>query len=205
MTPAAPEPETRDKILAAAHTVFLRHGSANARTQDIADEAGVNKALLHYYFGTKADLARAVLAKAHAELFPGIFGILADPTRDIDTKVRGIVEYEIDFLSRQPYLPGFVASELHTNPELLAEIMARMGPPPLGVLQQQINEEAAAGRMRPYPAPQFVISLIAALVFPFVMRPMLERLFLHQEGGFTAFLAERRRTLADFFLAGLRP
>lgn len=196
---------TRDRILDAAHTVFVRQGSANARTQEVADEAGVNKALLHYYFGTKEALAGAVFTRAQRELFPKVFAILGDPAVDIERKVRSIVEFYIDFLQRHPYLPGFIAAEVHANPERITEVVGRLGPPPLSVLQSQLDAEAAAGRMREIHAPQLVISLLAALVFPFVMRPVLEKLIFRHEGGFKAFLTERRRTLADFFLAGLRP
>jgi AcrR family transcriptional regulator len=52
MSTSPADQETRGKILDAAHTVFLRKGTAGSRTQEIADEAGVNKALVHYYFGT---------------------------------------------------------------------------------------------------------------------------------------------------------
>jgi len=71
--------ETRERILAAAHTVFLRKGTAGSRTQEIATEAGVNKALVHYYFGTKAALADAIFERALGEIAPKIFGILSDP------------------------------------------------------------------------------------------------------------------------------
>src|ERR687898_476376 len=90
---AAPkaDQETRERILDAAHTVFLRRGTANSRTQEIAAEAGVNKALVHYYFGTKAALADAIFERALGTLLPRIFGILADPTRSIEEKVPAIV------------------------------------------------------------------------------------------------------------------
>ena len=199
------EPETRARILAAAHKVFIRTGTAAARTQEIADEAGVNKALLHYYFGTKEALAREVFGEAQRQLFPALFGILADPARTVERKVRDLVDFEIGFLSERPYLPGFIATEMHTNPERMAAVIGSLGPPPLGLFQQQLNEEHAAGRMRQVDARQFVVTLLASIVFPFVMRPALEKFVLAGRGGtFKQFLAERQKTLADFFLAGLR-
>src|SRR5919201_815469 len=76
--------ETRERILDAAHRIFLRKGTAGSRTQEIAAEAGVNKALVHYYFGTKAALADAIFERALGTLMPRIFGILADPDRGIE-------------------------------------------------------------------------------------------------------------------------
>src|ERR671911_560716 len=101
---ASAERETRERILDAAHAVFLRKGTANSRTQEIANEAGVNKALVHYYYGTKAALADAVFERALAALMPLVFGILADENRTIEQKVREIVRVQIDFHSARPYL-----------------------------------------------------------------------------------------------------
>lgn len=201
----AVESETRAKILTAAHHVFLRLGTANARTQDIADEAGVNKALLHYYFGTKEALAREVFGTAQSQLFPKIFAILGDPARTIEQKVRDLVDFEIAFLSERPYLPGFIATEMHTNPDRMTAMITRLGTPPIEVLQQQLDSEHAAGRIRAIDAKQFVVTLLASIVFPFVMRPALEKFVLGRDESFKLFLAERQRTLAEFFLAGLRP
>ena len=197
--------ETRDRILAAAHRVFQRKGTAKARTQEVADEAGVNKALLHYYFGTKEALAREVFVDAQRQLFPRLFEILGDPARSVEQKVRDLVDFEIGFLSDHPWLPGYVAAEMHTNPERMSERIANAGPLPLAVFQGQLDAAHACGHMRAMDAPQLVVTLLASIVFPFVMRPALEKLILPRHASFKAFLADRRLTLADFFLAGLRP
>lgn len=203
---ARSEPETRAKILAAAHAVFIRQGTAGARTQEIADEAGVNKALLHYHFGTKEALAREVFTDAQRQLFPQIFAILGDPARSIEQKVRDVVDFEIGFLAERPYLPGFIATEMHTHPDRMAALLGRMGPPPMRPFQKQLADAHAAGRIRKVDVRQFVVTLIASIVFPFVMRPAIERIILADGNrSFKRFLDERRRTLADFILAGLRP
>jgi AcrR family transcriptional regulator len=196
--------ETRDRILDAAHAVFLRRGTALARTQEIADEAGVNKALLHYYFGTKDALAAAVFERAAGEIFPRIFAILlSDAT--IEDKVRQIVGTYIDFLSPRPYLVGYILTELHSNPERPQQMFAGRGPVPLDVLRRQIDERAAAGTMRPIPAEQFVANLISLVVFPFAARPAFGLLLGLDDTRFATFLDERKRSLPEFFLNALRP
>src|SRR5215470_18834221 len=67
---------TEQRILDAAHAVFVRRGTAGARMQEIAREAGVNQALLHYYFRTKDQLARAAFARAAAEFLPAVIDVL---------------------------------------------------------------------------------------------------------------------------------
>jgi len=194
-----------ERILDAAHTVFLQKGTASSRTQEIADEAGVNKALVHYYFGTKAALADAIFERALGTIMPRIFGILADPSRTIETKVPAIVREQIDFHSTRPYLAGYLVSELYAQPDRVAGVIARHGTVPLDVIRRQLRDAARAGTMRPISAEQFVVNLMGLLIFPFAIRPALGALLSLDATRWRAFLAERRRLLPDFFMAGLRP
>jgi AcrR family transcriptional regulator len=199
------EQETRERILDAAHTVFLRKGTASSRTQEIAAEAGVNKALVHYYFGTKAALADAIFERALAQITPRIFGILADPERSIEEKIPAIVREQIVFHSERPYFAGYMVSELHAEPERIVRLMARRGKVPLDVLRRQLREAAAAGSMRRISAEQFVANMMGLLIFPFAIRLALCQLLSLDEAGWRAFLDDRRRILPDFILSGLRP
>jgi TetR/AcrR family transcriptional regulator len=206
-TPAddqAGERETRERILDAAHAVFLRRGTAASRTQEIADEAGVNKALVHYYFGTKAALADAIFERALSTLTPLIFGILADPTRSIEQKVRDIVREQIDFHLARPYVAGYMISEMHGQPQRMAALMARRGGPPLDVIGRQLRQAAKAGLMRAISPKQFVVNMMGLLIFPFALRPGLSLLLGLDPSGWAAFMEERKRLLPDFILAGLR-
>lgn len=203
--PAQADRETRERILDAAHAVFLRKGTAASRTQEIADEAGVNKALVHYYFGTKAALADAIFERALGTLAPLMFGILADEKRSIEQKVRDIVREQIDFHSAHPYLASYMVSEMHAEPARIATLMAKRGSPPRDVLRRQIREAVKAGTMRPISADQFIVNLMGLLVFPFALRPGLSALLGIEPSGWAAFMEERKRLLPDFILAGLRP
>ncbi|MBA3316881.1 MAG: TetR/AcrR family transcriptional regulator [Gemmatimonadales bacterium] len=205
VTPPADQ-ETRDRILDAAHIVFTRKGTASSRTQEIAAQAGVNKALVHYYFGTKAALADAIFARALGTLMPRIFGILADPDRSIEEKVPAIVREQIDFQSARPYFAGYMVSELHAEPERITRLMARQGGRvPLDVIRRQLREGARAGKFRRISPEQFVANLMGLLIFPFAIRPALCELLGFDTPRWHAFLEERRRLLPDFFMAGLRP
>jgi TetR/AcrR family transcriptional regulator len=207
-TPPAPDPadqETRERILNAAHTVFLRKGTASSRTQEIAAEAGVNKALVHYYFGTKAALADAIFERALGTLMPRIFGILADPGRSIEEKVPAIVREQIDFHSTRPYFAGYLLSELHAQPQRIARLIVRNGRVPLDVIRRQLREAAKAGTIRRISAEQFVVNLMGLLIFPFAIRPALGEMLSLDATRWRAFVEERRRLLPDFFMAGLRP
>ncbi len=203
---AKPDLETRDRILDAAERVFTRKGTAASRTQEIAAEAGVNKALVHYYFGTKAALADAIFERALGTLMPRIFGILADPSRTIEEKVPAIVGEQIEFQSARPYFAGYMVAELHSEPDRIARLMARRGGRiPLDVIRRQLKEGAKAGRYRLMSAEQFVASMMGLIIFPFAIRPALCELLGLDAVQWRAFIEERRRLLPDFFMAGLRP
>ena len=204
---AAPKPdlETRERILDAAHTIFVRKGTASSRTQEIAAEAGVNKALVHYYFGTKAALADAIFERALGSLMPRIFGILADPSRSIEDKVPDIVREQIDFHSTRPYFAGYLLSELHAQPQRISRLIVRNGRVPLDVIRRQLQQAAKAGTIRRISAEQFVVNLMGLLIFPFAIRPALGEMLALDASRWRAFIEERRRLLPDFFMAGLRP
>src|SRR5215471_12623212 len=89
--PPARDRDTEQRILDAAHVVFIRRGTAGARMQEIAEEAGVNKALLHYYFRNKGRLGEAVFGRVATGMFARLTGIMAGDA-DIETKVRQVVE-----------------------------------------------------------------------------------------------------------------
>ena len=203
--PESADRETRERILDAAHAVFLKKGTAGSRTQEIADEAGVNKALVHYYFGTKAALADAIFDRSMGAIMPRIFGILADDERSLEQKVHDITREQIDFHSSRPYLAGYVVSELHAEPERVAAVFRKRGGPPLDVLRKQLREAAKSGRIRAISAEQFVVNLMGLLVFPFALRPALSILVGIEPSGWPAFMEERKRVVPEFILAGLRP
>lgn len=204
--------DTERKILDAAHRVFLRTGTAGARTQEIAAEAGVNSALLHYYFRSKERLAEAVFRRAAGELFPAVAGVLLSD-RPLEQKVRDVVTCELDQLSRTPYLPAYVISELAHHPERIEQLLALVTgsqPESLGQrvrrrIEAQIRAEVKAGRMRPIAAEQFLVNLLSMCIFPFAAQPMFAALLGLDGEHFTRFIRERKRVLPDFFMNALRP
>ncbi|WP_412069157.1 TetR/AcrR family transcriptional regulator [Rubrivirga sp. IMCC43871] len=201
---------TRDRILEAAHRVFLRRSVAAARTQEIADEAGVNKALLHYYFRTKEGLADAVFLRAAAGLFPQLLGALASdlPLRD---KLQAAINVEMDALEGDPFLPGYILCELRTDPARLSALLHETLPVEqvraqvFGVVQAQIDAEVAAGRLRPITSQQLVVTLMSLLLFPHAAAHMLEVAAGLGADAQAALSRWRRENLADFVLRGFAP
>src|SRR6185295_10050281 len=113
---------TEQRILDAAHAVFLRRGTAGARMQEIAAEAGVNQALLHYYFRSKDRLSQAAFERAAAQFMPAAIGVLASDA-PLEAKVARIIDLELSHLARAPYLPGYIISEVTHHPERARQLI----------------------------------------------------------------------------------
>jgi TetR/AcrR family transcriptional regulator len=204
--------ETERRILDAAHAVFVRAGTAGARTLEIAKEAGVNPALLHYYFRTKERLAEAVFRRAAGQLLPAVVRILGSDA-PLEDKVEQVVQVELQFLSKAPYLPAYILSELAHHPDRAPQLIAAVtGEVPVAigthlrsVLATQIDARVRDRTMHPISPDQFAVNLLALCVFPFAARPLFMALFGIDEKGFEQFIDRRRRELAPFFLRALRP
>jgi TetR/AcrR family transcriptional regulator len=206
------ERDTEDRILDAAHTVFLRRGTAGARMQEVADEAGVNKALLHYYFRSKDQLAQAVFQRALGQLLPQAMDILRSEV-EIETKVRDIVELEVEILRRNAFLPGYLLGELTHHPERVREIfeslvgmkLGQLGEEVRGTLRAQLREGFREGRMREIGPEDFMMNLISMAIFPFAAQPLLRLVLDVDEEAFDALMERRKERLPEFFLNALRP
>jgi AcrR family transcriptional regulator len=200
-----PDPSTPDRILDAAHRVFLRRGTAGARTQEIAAEAGVNKALVHYYFGTKEALAEAVFQRVASVFLPSLFGVLSAPDLTLEDRIRRVAERQVAFHRAHPYMAIYLLSEIHTVPERLESLVGPHGRPSLAPLQAQLDAAAAAGTIRPTQVSEFMVNLMSLLVFPVVARPMIRHVVGMDEAAYDRFLDQRAEQAISFFLAGLRP
>lgn len=204
--------QTEERILDAARKVFIRRGTSGARMQEIAAEAGVNQALLHYYFRSKERLSVAVFQQLASRLFPALIVTLASDA-SIDEKIDRVIALYLENLAQNPFLPGYIISELHHHPERIPLMLASAtGVDPAAMLAgalsrlgQQIEERVRAGTMRPISPQQFAANLISLCVFPFAARPMMSMAFSLDDAGFQRFIDERRRELPQFFKQAIRP
>lgn len=203
---------TESRILDAARAVFIRSGTGGARMQEIAEEAGVNQALVHYYFRSKDQLAQAVFRDVAVRIVPSIVGVFASDD-DIAIKVERFVHAYIDAVRNSPFIPGYILAELHFNPERMTMLASEItGANPASVMQSflprlraQLDEQAEIGAMRSIAPEQFLVNLIALCVFPFAARPVLRIVLGQDDAAFNRFLDERRAELPDFILNALRP
>ena len=131
---------TEEKILDAARKVFVQKGLDGARMQDIADEAGINKALLHYYFRTKDKLFEMIFMETVGKIFPRFEMILLSDM-DFFEKIRQIVSSYIEVIIHNPYLPLFVLNEMNKQPHSFLENIFGKNQPTFENLVKQIDKE----------------------------------------------------------------
>jgi TetR/AcrR family transcriptional regulator len=118
------EKQTEDKIFEAATDVFVEKGMDGARMQDIATQAGINKALLHYYFRTKDQLFSAVFEMIVRKVMKK-FAPIFDENVTLEEKIRFFYREHISFLQENPRLPAFIINEINRNPARLKKFIKK--------------------------------------------------------------------------------
>jgi TetR/AcrR family transcriptional regulator len=204
--------ETEQRILDAAKAVFVLRGTAGARMQEIAEEAGVNQALLHYYFRSKEKLSEAVFRDTAGRMFPALLQIVGGDL-PVFEKIDRIVETYLTTMSRTPFLPGYIISELHHHPERIPQLLGQatggdlsvIARPAFEKLEKQLASEARAGRMRRMNVAQFFVNLLSLCVFPFAARPMLRAALGFDDDDFAKFIEQRRKELPIYIKAAIAP
>lgn len=182
-----PDITTEEKIKEAARKVFMKKGYAATRTRDIAEEAGLNLALLNYYFRSKEKLFEIVMMEKVQKLFGIIAPILNDTSTTLEKKIEVVAGNYISMLMENPDLPLFVMSEIRNNPERFAGKIQAVKLIQESHFVKQIKEK------RPDINPlHFVVSLLGMILFPFIAKPVLQDAGNLSTKGFQNMMEERK-------------
>ena len=189
---------TESQILDAAKTVFQTKGMDGARMQEIADKAGINKAMLHYYYRSKQLLFEAVFKTAFLMLAPQLNKILNDESSIFD-KIKNFSSNYISFVIKHPYLPNFIIQELNRNPEFVKKLISEKHFPNIEKFKKQVEENVAEGVIRPISAQQLFINIMALNIFPFIGAPLLKGFIGLDDVDYKQLMEERKTEVADFY------
>ncbi|OIR14160.1 HTH-type transcriptional regulator RutR [mine drainage metagenome] len=194
---------TEEKILAAAKKVFVENGLAGARMQDIADKAGINKALLHYYFRSKEKLFEVIFKEATSKLFPRVSAIFSSdiPLFDI---IRQFTNEYVEIVLENPYLPLFVLNEINKQPHAFSQKLFGNNQPPVHKLAEKIEKEIKKGLIKPISPAHLIINMLSMCVFPFVGKPMIQLVMNIDELQFRNMMEQRKTLIADFIIASIK-
>jgi len=194
---------TESNILDAAKRIFQHKGMIGARMQEIADEAGINKALLHYYFRSKQLLFEAVFKKAFSMLAPQLNEVMNSDT-SICEKIKNFSSNYISFVIKHPYLPNFIIQELNRNPEFVEKIITEKHFPNINKFRKQINDKVTEGVIRPIKAEQLFINIMALNIFPFIAAPLLKGFMNANDKDYLQLMEERKVEVADFIINAIK-
>ncbi len=208
-----PDGDTEARILAAARRVFIRKGTAGARLQEIAEEAGVTQALVHYYFKNKDALAERVFLDVARTMTSALVGGAPSLNDSLETLIERLVTAYIDAVRQAPFIPGYLLAEAQQQPERLDRLVdAAIGTMPsvmaammLAHVEQEVARRTSDGTLRPMTARQLLVNVMSLAVFPFVALPILRVTLGFDDAQFAEFLDERRRELPSFIIGALRP
>ncbi len=195
---------TEQVILEAAKKVFVRKGMAGARMQDIADEAGINKALLHYYFRSKEKLFEMIFMEAAAKLFPRINAIF-NSDQPLFEKIESFCEEYISIVMENPYLPLFVLNEINQDPEyFLQKVWKGNSKPKPAKFLEQIESEVKRGTIKRISPLHLLMNLISMTIFPFVAKPMFQKNLALDELQFISVMEQRKKEIPKFIIDAIK-
>lgn len=195
--------DTEGKILDAAKEVFQKKGMDGARMQEIADEANINKAMLHYYYRSKQLLFEAVFKNAFALLAPQLNKILNDDS-PIEEKIKNFTYSQISFLGKYPYLPNFIIQELNRNPKFLEKLQKNPSFPSLDKFKQQVAEEVDNGILKPIDAEQLFINIISLNIFSFLASPLIRGVLKKDKKEYEVLMERRKTEVSSFIINSIK-
>lgn len=178
---------TEEKILISASKVFTEKGFSGTRTRDIAEEAGINLALLNYYFRSKEKLFEQVMKVKIVLLFGKIIPIITNEKTTLEEKIDLAIEKYFEILSKNPNLPLFILSEIQKKPSNITALIPVDKLFKNSVLMKQIEEKKPG--LNPI---HFIVNFLSMTAFPFIVKPILKNFNILNDEEFQQFVEERK-------------
>ncbi|HTI92360.1 MAG TPA: TetR family transcriptional regulator [Puia sp.] len=199
------ESSTEEKIKEAARKLFTQKGFSATRTRDIAEEAGINLALLNYYFRSKQKLFDIIMMENFRQFIQGISFNFLEQNSTLDQKITKVVSMYIDFLTHNPDLPLFILNELRNNPEQLATNIGDEVGSSRTKFFGQLKLAAEEGKIGDLNPTHLMANLIGLTVFPFVARPILQKVAGIDDNQFNDLMQQRKQLIPLWIKTMLQP
>jgi AcrR family transcriptional regulator len=196
---------TEERILKAATTIFREKGREGARMQEIADAAGINKALLHYYFRSKDLLFERVFIES-ARLFFSRLNEILQSERDVFQKITQLCDAYISLSVENPFIPVFIIGEMNHSQDIFISKMftATQTRPDFSIFREQLQAAAAEGMIHPVAPHHLIMNILGLCVFPVISKPMMQFNMGIGEKEFIAMMEERKRLVPELIISSLK-
>jgi AcrR family transcriptional regulator len=195
---------TEAKIKNAARVVFHKKGFAAARTRDIAEEAGINLALLNYYFRSKEKLFDIIILESLQDFVQSLASVFNNEKTSLENKVKVLVSNYIDLLIKQPDIPMFILSELRSNPK---ELISKMNIKKYLVKSyfiKQFQQQVKEGKIPSIPPLHFTMNLVGLIVFPFAGSAILKNIGDLKQKDFIGLMQQRKILIPKWIRAMMK-
>ena len=191
---------TEEKILDAAQTVFVRKGKDGTRMQEIADEAGINKSLLHYYYRSKEKLFGSVFKFAFSKFAPDLVNIF-NIDEHILINIENFIHQYIDLITKNPFIPIFIFNEVNKKDASFVISVIKSSGMNVDFIKEQVNEAIKKGVIKETDANALFVNIIGLCVFPFIGKPLLKVvLFDDNEKAYKDFLEKRKTEVTELII-----
>jgi TetR/AcrR family transcriptional regulator len=190
----AEEQQTEQLIKEKARILFFQKGILNATTQEIADAAGVNRALIHYYFRSREQMLDMLLEETLEEKKSRVRTILSSalPFRE---KIARYIDAIVDYGLTYPYLDNFIISETARHPDKVRALCLKDRIKSSDLIREQLEEEIRQGRIAPISAEHFMVNLVSLCNYPLLAKPVLQIIHGMTDAAYRKFLIERKRII----------
>ncbi len=189
------ELDTEGKIKLAAQKVFHEKGFDATKTRDIAEEAGINLALLNYYFRSKRKLYDLIMMETLQSFFGAVVNIMNDETTTIHEKLSAFVAHYIDTISKNQDIPMFILNEIRVNPDNLMEKIFFKEKILTTVFAQQFKTEVAKGNVTDINPIHLLLNLSSMVVFPFIAKPLISAVTEMPDKNYLELMQERKKLI----------
>ena len=190
----AEEAQTEKLIKEKAKILFFQKGFLNATTQEIADEAGVNRALIHYYFRSRELMLEALLDETLQEKRDRVRRVLTSdlPFRE---KIANYIDTIVDYGLKYPYLDNFIISETARRPEKVKLFCAKDRFKSSDLVREALELEIRKGKIAPISAEHFMVNLISLCNYPLLAKSVIQTIHGLTDTAYRKFLLERKRII----------
>ena len=188
-----------ERLKESARQEFMLKGYAAAKIRDIAQAAGTNLAMLNYYFRSKEKLFQIVMAENVDQLFAQILPVLNDSQTSLEEKLLLISKHYTQMLLAEPALPIFVLNEIQTNPEAFGN-QIRFNQ---DIMQSNYLKQLAAADVKTDPV-QHLITYLGILLFPFIMKPVMQASGSVQHEQFIEMVKQREKLAPEWMKSLLK-
>lgn len=186
---------TEELIKETAKRIFFTEGRFDATTQEIADAAGVNRTLVHYYFRSRDILLEKVIIEGQQE-FKQKLSEKIDPNISFKDKVAELIDIWMEHAEKYPYVDTYLASQIH-NSKMVDNIQAKGRPDSklIEIFFTEMQEEMDKGSIPQMDPHQFMFNIISLVCYPIIMRPLLEKGLALNKKTYSKLIAERKEAI----------